>query len=225
MNTEPAPPQSPSLPALRALLRARFPRAHTTTTSHPPPTPVTGLAALDALHPPVAALTEVVCPRLGSGGALLLHQLLHHAALHDQPLALIDGRNSFDPLSLSTPDATPGRLLWLRCHNAPQCLRAADLLLRDGNLNLLLIDLQLNTPADLAKVPDSSWHRLRALLRDSRAHCFILTPRRTVPRAELRVQLSCPLQIDALDLSRTELLARLHIQTLLHHHARTSATG
>ena len=228
-HPSPQPATPPPLTALRSLLRERFPQAHaaghlpspaTTATTTPAPESVTSVPALDALRPPAGALTEIVCPRPGHGGALLLHQLLHHAALHGRPQALIDGRDSFDPHSQPAPGPGADRLLWLRCHNAPDSIHAADLLLRDGNLDLLLIDLQLNPAADIAKVPDSSWHRLRMLMQGRRGHCFILTPKRTVPRAELRVQLTTPLRIDALEHTRAELLAGLGIQSLLqrHHH-------
>lgn len=210
-----------SIVDLRALLRERFPGAHAgaaasiakepTVASSPP---LSGVPALDALQPPMGELIEVVCPQPGRGGALLLHQLVQQAAARGQPLALVDGSDSFDPDSLAPPCGVSGRLLWLRCHGAAESMRVADLLLRDGNLDLLLVDLQLNSGRDITQVPDSSWHRLRMLMRGTHRHCLIFTPRRTVPRAALRVRLGGALRLDALDRPRAELLGELQFEPL-----------
>ena len=53
---------------------------------------------------------------------------------------MIDGRDTFDPQS--QPPGACDSLLWIRCRAAKDAVRAADLLLRDGNLPLLLIDLE-----------------------------------------------------------------------------------
>jgi len=103
-------------------------------------------------------------------------------------LALIDGRDSFDPASYGP--AACARLLWIRCHHADESLRCTDLLLRDGNLPLLVLDLQLNPAAELNAIPSSSWYRLRNLARQSGTTLLAFTPRPLIPAAALQLTLT-----------------------------------
>ena len=45
------------------------------------------------------------------------------------------------------------RLLWVRCRGAAEAMKAADLILRDGNLPLVLLDLAGNPPAQFWDIP------------------------------------------------------------------------
>jgi hypothetical protein len=116
------------------------------------------------------------------------------------PIALIDGRDSFDPASYGS--AACSRLLWVRCHHAAESLRCADLLLRDGNLPLLTLDLQLTPLRELQDIPASSWYRLRNLARQSDATLLAFTPRHLIPCAAL--QLTFPSIFDLGDLVEVE---------------------
>jgi hypothetical protein len=56
--------------------------------------------------------------------------------------ALIDGADAFEPAGIEPADLR--QLLWVPCRKATEAIRAADLLLRDGNLPVVLLDLRLN---------------------------------------------------------------------------------
>jgi RecA/RadA recombinase len=151
---------------LRNLLAERYP---------PPPTPpnlrlATGLPAIDELLGgglPKSAITELSSPHVSAGTALLFSALLQNAHQAGYFLALVDGRDSFDPQPLGNPRLR--NLLWVRCTNALDALKAADLLLRDGNFPLVVLDLVLNVSAELRKIPQTSWYRLLFSFSHARA--------------------------------------------------------
>ena len=171
---------------LRKLLADRFPHA-------PAPTGTrlsTGLSSLDQTIGagfPKSAITELICPQVSAGSASLIHALLQ-AAQHDRYfLALIDGRDSFDPSA--SDDTCLRHLLWVRCHKAFDAIKAADLLLRDGNFPLVIIDLVLNAPEEVRKIPQTSWYRLQRLVESAPTACLVLTRLGMVSSAQLKIVL------------------------------------
>ena len=176
-----------TLHSLRQQLREKFPDAHQDRRVE--------TQALTASLPafPKGALSELSPDGPASGLSLVLGQLLAtpKSKIQDpssdrtSPIALIDGRDSFDPASYGSEACS--RLLWVRCRHAAESLRCADLLLRDGNLPLLTLDLQLTPLRELQDIPASSWYRLRNLARQSDATLLAFTPRHLIPCAALQL--------------------------------------
>ena len=208
---------TPKLQDLRRQLREQFPEAHQ---SQPPPAdlpPATGLPAF-----PAGAISELSPAGPATGLSLVLAHLLEKSDVEseddrDLPLALIDGHDSFDPASYGS--ASCARLLWVRCKHGGESLRCADLLLRDGNLPLVVLDLQLNPLPELRRIPASSWYRLRNLARRSGTTLLAFTPRPLIACAALRLSLQSRFSLTDLECARTE-LAITHSQQ--QRAARTS---
>ena len=152
------------LTQLQATLRERFPQAMTLAL-HAPKVPEKKLTWQPG------KLLEVVADGAGSGPEL--EQLLATAT---QPAALIDGADALDPWGMDV--ACRERLLWARCRCAEEALRTADLLLRDGNVRSVLLDLRLLPRMDLLRLPGSVWHRLRLLAEQSGAGVLVVSPGR-----------------------------------------------
>jgi hypothetical protein len=172
---------------LRNLLANRFP-----STPSPAGTRlITGLSFLDQTIGgglPKGAITELISPQRSAGSASLIHLLLHAAQRGRYFLALIDGRDSFDP-QLPGGNACLRHLLWVRCSKALDAIKAADLLLRDGNFSLVIVDLVLNPPADLSKIPQTTWYRLQRLVESAPAACLVMTRQGMVSSAQLKIVL------------------------------------
>ena len=194
----------PDLQDLRQQLRERFPEAHQ---DKPSPAPIHASSRLPAF--PSGALSELSPAGPASGLSLVLAELLHHDSspcpphTNTEPLALIDGRDSFDPASYGP--ASCARLLWVRCHDATQSLRCTDLLLHDGNLPLLILDLQLNPLEELRRIPTSSWYRLRNLAKQSGTALLLFTPKPFLPCAALRLTYDSSFSLQDLEKTRKEL--------------------
>jgi hypothetical protein len=201
---------------LRQLLAERFPQ-----TLPPAATPrfPTGIPSLDDSIGgglPKHAITELSAPRLSAGSALLIHVLLQTAHENGIFLALIDGRDSFDPHT-SNRFVLPN-LLWLRCHQAGEAVQAADFLLRDGNFPLVVLDLVLNGSEELRKIPQSHWYRLQRLVEAAPTAFLVLTRRSMIGSAQLKVSLENAWRLE--DLENENVTDGLRVQINRVHGAR-----
>jgi hypothetical protein len=171
---------------LRKLLAARFPHPS------PPPTSVlsTGIEFLDQITGggfPKSAITELISPHPSAGSASLIHALLRSAQRDRHFIALIDGADSFDPGS--SDNSALQHLLWVRCRKAFDAVKTADLLLRDGNFPLVMVDLVLNPGEELRKIPQTSWYRLQRLAEAVPNACLIINRQSMVSSAQLKIVL------------------------------------
>ena len=171
---------------LKKLLAERFPQTPVTATSRLS----TGLDFID--YPtggglPKGAITELISPQISAGSASVIYALLQAAHRERYFLALIDGRDSFDPQPLR--NSFLQNLLWVRCHKANEVIKAADLVLRDGNFPLVIVDLVLNPVEELRQIPQTSWYRLQRLVEGAPTACLVLTRRNMISSAQLKLVL------------------------------------
>jgi len=201
---------------IRQLLAEKFPgvrMAGDIAATRGVPVWATGIWALDEALPggiPRGALTEISAPENGFGSALILRQIIRQAAGTHQWVALIDGADCFDPGAFD--NATLEHLLWIRCKDAGEAMKAADLVLRDGNLPIVALDLALNPARELRKIPSSTWYRFQRLAEEGAAAFVAFTPTPMVSSAKQRVLLRGDLPAEAFGLSEAELLHRLVIE-------------
>ena len=212
-------PPSPKIVQLRQQLSERFPgvRFHAEPSADVPQGWATGLQQIDSLlHGglPKGAITEIVAAKTGTGGALLVASLLRKIAEGKQILALIDGQDSFDPAAFGNEALS--RLLWIRCRNAEQALKAADLVVRDRNVPFAILDLQLNPATQLRKIPSSTWYRLQRILEAGSTVFVVLTPQAMVGCAQVRLNLQSRFSFEALEKNESELLGKLKVELSQH---------
>jgi hypothetical protein len=208
---------------LRKMLAERFPQSFT------PPVPrlATGLPAIDEAIGgglPKSAITELSSPQVSAGSALLLYALLQSAQRAGHFLALVDGRDSFDPSALGgLGNRRLRNLLWVRCTKALEAVKAADLLLRDGNFTLVVLDLVLNASAELRKIPQTSWYRLQRLVETAPTAFLILTRSSIISSAQLKLSLDNAWTLA--DLEEDHPAARLKVLVQRTQGGRQAKTG
>ncbi len=88
--------------------------------------------------------------------------------------ALIDARDSFDPAVASAAGVALERVLWVRCQNADQALRATDLLIQAGGFGLVAVDLSDVAPKIVRYVPLNAWFRFRRAVEDTPTVLMVL---------------------------------------------------
>lgn len=190
-------PTAADIVDLRRLLNERFPQAHSrAATSASLPAVPTGVPPLDALLGgglPRGEVTELVGDGPGSGTAQVLHALIRHTALSGQFLALIDGADSLDVDPID--DETLARLLWVRSPSASMALKAVDILLRDRNFPLVVLDLKMNPATELRGIRASVWPRLDRLREHQGTTLLVITPQPLVSGVAVRVRLSRQLDL------------------------------
>jgi hypothetical protein len=171
---------------LRNLLAERFPRPPVATGT----LLTTRLSFLDQATGgglPKSAITELISPQISGGSASLIHALLQSAQRDRYFIALIDGCDSFDPQPLG--NSCLRHLLWVRCSQSFEAIKAADLLLRDGNFPLVIVDLVFDDPEELRKIPQTSWYRLQRLVETTSTACLVLSRQSMVSGAQLKIVL------------------------------------
>jgi hypothetical protein len=209
-------PTSGKIVDLRNLLAERFP--------HRPISPSarfrTDLSSLDSSIGgglPKGAITELITPQISTGSASLISMLLQSAHRGRYFIALIDGRDSFDPAPVG--NSCLRHLLWLRCHKALEVIKGADLLLRDGNFPLVIADLVLNPFDETRKIPQTSWYRLQRLVEPTSTAFLILTRHSMVSSAQLKIVLENTWNLQTLQHENPLSCLRMRVQRCHVHEA------
>jgi hypothetical protein len=127
-----------------------------------------GIPEIDALTGglPRGSLTEI-SGTTGAGRMSLLTSFLALRTANAEACALIDGRDSFDPHSAEAAGVELSRLLWVRCRNIDQALRATDMLIQGGGFGFIALDLCDIAPEIVRHVPLNAWFRFRLAVEDT----------------------------------------------------------
>ena len=214
--------QPPTLSALRSLVAARFPTASRKQLGCVP----TGIAGLDeALGGglPAGRLTELVSEAASSGGQLVLTRLLVATRAARQRVALVDGADGFAPEAV--PADALRHLVWVRAHNLDEALAAADVLVRDGNYAVVVIDLRGIAERVLRRTPSPAWHRMHRAAENQPAAVLVQTPFALVPAVPWRLTLRATQGLAQRRRSQAELAAELRVETVRGHVATEEKAG
>ena len=199
---------------LRQFLAERLPRARLGVAPERmvPATLPTGIESIDqglGGGLPQGAFTELVAPGECSGSAQFIHALLRHTASGGRFLTLVDGADSLDIDALE-PEAL-AHLLWVRCRNTAEALQTTDLLLRDRNIALVVLDLKLNAAHELRRIPGTLWYRLSRLMEQHGGTVLVITPQPLVAGAAARIVSQT--RLDHRDLERSPDTLNLRFET------------
>lgn len=144
-------------------------------------------------------------------GMLFFSALLDTACRQRWHMALIDAADQFEPADWDA--AALRRVLWVRCREVRKALRAADLLLRDGNLPLLVLDLHGVPVAQLRRIPANVWYRFQRVVEEAGVAFVVLTPRPMVEGAQVRIEADGHLNLGSMRIKRRDLAARMPVHT------------
>ena len=199
---------SPTIEDLRKQLREKFPQAH----GHAPLPDASSEVAgrpFEVSSFPAGAISEIIPATQGGGLSLWIAGLLAdpEEAAEFPKFVLVDGGDSFDPASHTA--AACSQLLWVRCSKIQEALKAADLLVRDGNVPFVILDLCGLPVAALRAIPASAWWRLKLLCETGACRLVVLSPSPLVPCANLRLSLTNHSRLADFDLPRREILQRM----------------
>jgi hypothetical protein len=153
---------------------------------------------------PRGALTELVFATPSSGGQLALAALLRAACRAHRVLALADAADGFDPGTIEPPPLLR-HLLWVRCGGPCAGLQAIDLLARDGNFDLLVLDLRGCDSSELRRTPSAAWHRLQRVIEPTDTALVVFSPRHLVPAARARLRFSRALPLTCLSMEQQDI--------------------
>lgn len=128
----------------------------------------TGIGAFDEATGglPRGAITEIWGAE-SSGKTTFFTSFLARATASGEFCALIDGRDSFDPCSAALAGADLSRLLWVRCRNVEQTLKATDLLVHAGEWGVIVADFTAISSRSVRRIPMSWWYRFRRAVENT----------------------------------------------------------
>ncbi len=208
--------------ALRRLLDERFPTARRQDGRWIP----TGVPSVDdALGGGLqtCTLTEFVSEHPSAGSQLSVAALLGSTRVNRQRVALIDAAQSFDLEGFDDPALA--HLVWVRCESLDACWRAADLVARDPNYAVTVIDVRGFPERMLLRVRDSIWARLQRACEQAGTALLVQTTTALVPNAARRLAFSLPLPTDALTAARADLIAMLPVELKRQRHRAREHTA
>lgn len=133
------------------------------------------ISEIDALTGglPRGSLTEIYGPSC-SGRITLLLSILASRTAHGEVCALVDGRDAFDPHTAQAAGVNLEQLLWVRCRNVDQALRATDLLIQGGGFGLIALDLSDIPEKTVRDVPLNAWFRFRRAVENTSTILLLL---------------------------------------------------
>ncbi len=211
------------LGALRRMLAEKFPAVEQKPGGFLP----TGLASLDAAEGGLRRASVTEFSGTSGARALFRHAMLLAVCRAQCFAALVDAGRSFAPEDC--PADALARLLVVLCADEVQAVKATDLLLRDGNLSLVMLDFQNVPPAQLRRIPGNTWHRFQRLAEQTAAAFVVLTPEPCVEAAQVRIAGSGDFSLAAQRCWRREIIAatqwRAFPRRTTHLPHRTHATA
>jgi len=172
-------PMARNLTALRSqiesVLARRIPAPFTSCDSEAAETVSAGIPATDGLTGglPRGGITEICGPSC-SGRTSLLMAALASRTDAAEACACIDGRDAFDPYSAEAAGVQLNQLLWVRCRNIDQALRATDLVLHAGGFGLVALDLGDIPPEVVRYVPLNVWFRFRRAVEHTPTNFLVI---------------------------------------------------
>jgi hypothetical protein len=191
--------------ALRALVAEKFPQSPRRQEGRLP----IGCKAFDQKGGFLRGAVTEVCGSI-AGGVLLLAAVVNTAMRDGFFVGLIDAANSFEPSDWK--DEHLSRILWVMCGAAGPAIKAADILLRDGNLPVVILDLQMLPMSQLQCIPASIWHRFQRVIEPTATVLTVMTPQPVVEGAAARMAIRTDLTLDAMHLPRPALWEHLDVQ-------------
>jgi RecA/RadA recombinase len=192
---------------LRKILAERYPQ-HTGIQALCTPT---GWPPLDSLLGgglPKGAITQLLIPNVSSGGAIVLHEIIEAMQDASRHVVLVDGKDCFEP------SADHPFLLWIRCQNAAQALKATDLILWDGNVPLTILDFKQNPDRELRKIPGPTWYRFQRIAEESRTSLLTITRHPIAKSAQATISTTHQLNIDDLSSQRSKITKFISLEII-----------
>ena len=97
----------------------------------------------------------------------------------------------------------------MRCAGVTPALQAADLLARDANFGLVVLDLRQVGAHELRRIPPTNWYRLQRAVEPGAIALVVITPLAAVSSAQVRFELTRSFTMAAFERERERLVEEL----------------
>jgi hypothetical protein len=199
-------PKSTTIAELRSLVAAWTPALPARSGDYI----ATGVPAIDAALGgglPRGRVTELVSGAPSSGGELAFGALLANTRAARLRVALIDAADGFAPHNHRADSLR--HLVWVRARSLPEALGCADVLVRDGNYAVLVLDVRGVPARSLRQLPAGVWHRLRLAAEQNPSAVLVQSATGFFPAVPWRLVLRTTAHLDDLRRTRADRVAAL----------------
>ena len=132
-----------------------------------------------------------------------------------QRVALVDAADGFAPECV--PSDALRHLVWVRPRSLAETMAVADVLVRDGNYAVVVVDLRGLAERELLNLPKAQWHRLQRAAESRAAAVLVQTTRGVVPAVPWRLTLKTPHGLAARRTTQDKLVAALTVEIARGH--------
>ena len=123
------------------------------------------------------------------------------------------------------PDAALRHVLWTRCSGSEQALKAADVLVRDENFQLVIVDLRQLSHRALQKIPQTDWYRLQRISQSQSSTLVIATPYPVIAAAQMRIEVQSAFSIESFHEQRSQLWPQIKAEVTRKRSQSTDNRG
>ncbi|MGB0371048.1 MAG: hypothetical protein ACPGN3_06820 [Opitutales bacterium] len=155
-----------------------------------------------------SACLELVESQIACGAQIHVEALLEEASKLQSYAAIIDTQQTWNPSQLSSEALR--HILWVRCREQSQALRAADVLIRDENFRIILIDLRTLSHSALKRIPQSHWYRLQRIAQNQNSTLIAATSFPSIAASQLRIEIGAHLDLSSFHKKRSDLSEHLN---------------
>lgn len=148
----------------------------------------------------------------GGGGGLMVGALLASTRAAGKRIALIDATDGFDPCSYR-PDHLR-HLVWVRARSLSEAMACTDVLVRDGNYAVTVLDLRGVPVRTMRQQPSSAWHRIRLAGEQNPGAILVLSATGCIPAVPWRFILHEGTPLNNLGRTHAERMARLTLESV-----------
>jgi hypothetical protein len=108
-------------------------------------------------------------------------------------------------------------LVWVRPRNLAETMAVADVLVRDGNYAVVVVDLRGLAERELLNLPKAQWHRLQRAAESRPAAVLVQTTRGLVPAVPWRLTLKTVHGLNTRRTTQDQLIAALTVEVARGH--------
>ena len=169
-----------------------------------------GVLAVFARDVLSAGFVEIVDTHGLSSAQMHIESCLKEAPTLHFHAAFIEAQPRWCPDYLS--EGVLSHTLWTRCDSGEQALKAADVLVRDENFQLVVIDLRQLSKRALQQIPQGHWYRLQRINSNQSSTLVVATPAPMIAAAHMRVEIQAKFDMNSFHTQRPHLASRVQSQ-------------
>ena len=150
---------------------------------------------------------EIIEPHYSAGLQMQVEACLAQSPQIQSYAVFIDTQNSWVPCGVCSHVLR--HILWVRCKSQTDALRAADVVMRDENFRIVLMDLRGVSLPSLKRIPQAQWFRLQRMAQNQGSTLIVAASYPSVASAQLRIEVDAQFGLSSFHHKRSKLWSQV----------------